>query len=106
MLITLTRLFTNHSEGEPQSAESDTHRRKPRANFKNPLAVLKRHLEELLLKHNQLVADTVSDMLDGIRHGRYRERLNRSFEQQSKQPVGKWNRGRPKQATDTAGGDG
>ncbi len=60
----------------------------------------------LLLKQTQLLADTVSDMLDSIRHGRYRKRLNRSYERHSKQPVGKWNRGRPKQATDAAGGDG
>ena len=106
VLITLTRLFTNHSEAELQSAESEPHQRKLRVNYKNSLAVLGRHFEELLLRQTQLLADTVSDMLDSVRSGRYRERLNRSFERKSKQPVGKWNRGRPKKAADAAGGDG
>ena len=37
---------------------------------------------------------------------RYRERLNRSFKRKYKQPVGKWNRGRPKKAADPAGDNG
>ncbi len=106
VLITLTRLFINHSEDEPQSAESEPHRHKPQAYFKNSLAVLSWNFEELLLRQTQLVADAVSDMLDSIRSGSYRERLNRSFERKSKQPVGKWNRGRPKKAADAAGGNG
>ena len=94
--MTLTHVLTNHGEAELETATVLPQIRKARVNFKNSLTVLSRHFEAPLLQQTQFLTDIINDMLDSIRVGRYRQRLNSSFERHSKHPVGKWNRGRPK----------
>ena len=105
VLVTMSRLFTSHSESQLRDIRpgaKGSHNNPMQVNFRHALAVMGRHVEALMLRQRELIADTVSEMLAAIRRCRYRTRPNRSYERKSKQPVGKWNRGRRKKAAGSA----
>ena len=60
ILITLARLFSNHSESDFNSP--DTARKGPpiKANFKNCLLTVARHIEGLLMQQATLVSETIN----------------------------------------------
>lgn len=92
VLITLTRLFANHSEMDLNGQPNRLDQQQTRVNFKNALAVMARHLEQLLLQQSQLLTNTVNSIITNITACRCKERFNRSYERQSKQPRNKWQR--------------
>jgi IS4 transposase len=61
-LITLTRLFANHSEDgfHSQSAKNDSEEHAMKANFKNCLMTVARNIEALLLQQTHLLNKTVN----------------------------------------------
>ena len=92
-LIAMTRLFSNRGDSLlDEMKESD--RPGMKTNFTNALAMLAVNLEEMVLKHNAALADTVGRMAEAILAVRARLRPGRSFPRRSRQPTGKWQRRR------------
>jgi len=89
VLITLTRLFANHTE-DGFNANSNTDEHVVRANFKNCLSTMSRQLEALLLKQADLLTETLRTIIASIRTCRQKLRPNRSYPRCSRAPVGKW----------------
>ena len=89
VLITLTRLFANHTE-DGFNANSNADEHAVRANFKNCLSTMSRQLEALLLKQADLLTETLSTIIASISTCRQKLRPNRSYPRCSRAPVGKW----------------
>lgn len=95
VLITLTRLFANHSEQgfNSQSTQDEEHAIK--ANFKNCLTTVARNIEALLLQQTNLLNKTVNTIIASISACRQKLRPNRSYARHSRKPVGKWRAPKP-----------
>ncbi len=93
VLITLTRLFSNHSEMQ-LNADGCDNKRAFKANFKNALTVIGKNLETLLLKQADMVSEVLNQIIAGISSCRQRKRPNRSCPRRSRKPVGKWRPGK------------
>jgi hypothetical protein len=97
-LITLTRLFANHSEDgfhSSQSTKSDNEERVMKANFKNCLMTVARNIEALLLQQTHLLNETVNIIISSMSTCRQKLRPNRSYARCSRKPVGKWRAPKP-----------
>ena len=92
VLITLTRLFANHSESGFNShrAANDNAGHAVKANFKNCLRTVARQIEALLLQQTNLLNETVNTIIASISTCRQKLRPNRSYVRCSRKPVGKW----------------
>lgn len=90
ILITLSRIFSNHADdGQKQNEKTDNpHRFK--VNFKNCLITIARNLEGLFIQQASRVKKTIDKVMDAVFTCRHKERPNRSYERQSKKPIGKW----------------
>ena len=95
VLITLSRLFCNHSEQDWNEPQTDRNSPRMLANFKHSLTVFARHIENLLLQHTQLLTTTLFQIKKDLSKSRAKERPNRSFVRQSKKPVSKWKPSKP-----------
>jgi hypothetical protein len=97
VLITLARIFANHSEdglnAHGKANESEGHAMK--ANFKNCLNTVARNIEALLLQQSNLLNDTVNNILASISTCRQKLRPNRSYARCSRKPVDKWRAPKP-----------
>ncbi len=91
VLITLTRIFTNYSEDRIQGAPEEDRKQ---VNFKHALKVMARSLEQLVLRQAELIASTVNAIVSSISRQRQKQRPDRSYARQSKQPRNKWIRKR------------
>jgi len=102
VLITLTRIFANHSENGFNSnrAANDDARLELKANFKNCLLTVSRQIEALLLQQTSLMTKTVNTIIASIGTCRQKLRPNRSYARCSRKPIGKWKP--PKAAKPTA----
>ena len=98
VLITLTRLFSNHSEIQLNPDGCDD-QRAFKANFKNALTVIGKNLETLLLKQADMVSEVLNQIIVGISWCRQRKRPNRSYPRRSRKPSGKWKPGKPAKTT-------
>ena len=92
VLITLSRLFANHSEDgfNSHSAQNNNEEHALKANFKNCIATVARQIEALLLQQSSLLSKTVNNIIASISTCRQRLRPNRSYARCSRKPVGKW----------------
>ena len=94
VLITLTRLFSNHSEMEFNTEDCDD-KRLYKINFKNALTEVGKKIEVLLLKSADMVTETLNQIIAGISSCGQRKRPNRSYPRCSKKPIGKWKSCKP-----------
>ncbi len=89
ILITLTRIFSNHSE-EQLNSPNRSEAKETKTNFKNALVTVARNIEDLLLQQATLISKTVNHIMASISWRRQKERPNRSYARRSRKPVGKW----------------
>ena len=101
ILITLTRVFTNHAEDEINLG-ANTDKPKMQANFKNSLATVARNIERLLLQNAEAFCQTVTRIVSSVAACRQRRRPNRSYERRSRKPIGKWRPAKPAKIKKTA----
>ena len=101
ILITLTRVFTNHAEDEI-NLDANTDKPKMQANFKNSLATVARNIERLLLQNAEAFCQTVTRIVSSVAACRQRRRPNRSYERRSRKPIGKWRPAKPAKIKKTA----
>ena len=101
VLITLTRIFTNHSEDGFNTKSSADETPQIKANFKNSLITVARYIESLFLQQANLVTNTINYIVASISSARQKRRPNRSYDRCSRKPIGKWKP--PKPAKPTAG---
>lgn len=98
-LITLCRLFANHSEEDFHSRREEGGKNHDeqimKANFKNCLMTVAKNIEALLLQQTHLIAQTVSTIIVSISTCRQRMRPNRSYARCSRKPIGKWKAPKP-----------
>ncbi len=90
VLITLTRLFSNHSEIKFNLGNPADEGKPIKANFKNCLAAVSRNIEGLLLNQVTLLNKTINCIIASISTCRQRLRPNRSYDRHSRKPIGKW----------------
>jgi len=90
ILITLTRIFSNHSEAYFNSQGTSHQEQETKANFKNALVTVARNIEGLLLRQAELVSQTVHQIVTSIFTCRQKVRPNRSYDRRSRKPIGKW----------------
>jgi len=91
VLITLTRIFSNHTEiGFNPNGSTGNKKQKVIANFKNSLLTVARNIEALFLRQAQLVKKTVNRIVTAISKCKQRRRPNRSYDRASRKPIGKW----------------
>jgi hypothetical protein len=90
ILITLTRIFSNHSEVNFNSHLPKGEEPEMRANFKNCLTTVARNIEGLLLQQATLVRETINTIVCSIASCRQKLRPNRSYDRRSRKPIGKW----------------
>lgn len=90
ILITLTRIFSNHSEAHFNSQGTAHQEQETKANFKNALVTVARNIEGLLLQQAELINTTIHRIVTSIFSCRQKLRPNRSYERRSRKPVGKW----------------
>lgn len=99
ILITLTRIFSNHSEDGFNTKSSTDATQSIKANFKNSLITVARHIEGLLLQQAKLVTETINHIVASISSSRQKLRPNRSYDRCSRKPVGKWKPPKPAKPT-------
>jgi Druantia protein DruA/Transposase DDE domain len=90
VLITLTRIFSNHSEDSFNSQEVKDGKQKIKANFKNCLVTVARNIESLLFQQSVLLSETINHIMASIFTCRQKQRPGRSYERRSRKPIGKW----------------
>jgi len=95
ILITLARLFSNHSEDGFSSQNTATGAPETKANFKNSLVTVARNIERLLLQQARLLCHTINHIVASISSCRQRLRPNRSYDRTSRKPIGKWKPPKP-----------
>ena len=104
VLITMTRLFSNHGEDLLEAGRERPAGKKLKVNFRSAMQTLGRHLEALLLRQAKLVRDVTLHVFDSIVQSRQAERPGRSYPRVSRRPIGKWKPGKPAKATASAYG--
>ncbi len=93
VLITLNRIFANHTE---QQINSTRHKRgdsgspQIRINMKNSLLTMARHIEALFLKQAGWITEGINHMVDAIGFCKQKVRPGRKYERKSMKPAKKW----------------
>ncbi len=100
ILITLTRIFSNHSEDHFNTSKQLSKGEETKANFKNALVTVARNIEGLLLQQVALVSKTINSIIDSISSCRQKVRPNRSYDRRSRKQIGKWKPPKPAKSTD------
>ncbi len=90
VIITLSRIFSNHIENVFNPGKDDNLDRQTRVNMKNCLLTIARNLETLLIQQNMVLRKTLSNIVNSIMNCRQKMRPNRSYERRSKKPFSKW----------------
>ena len=90
VIITLSRIFSNHIENGLNPGEDVNLDRQTRVNMKNCLLTIVRNLETLLMQQNMILRKTLSNIVNSIMTCRQKMRPNRSYERRSKKPFSKW----------------
>jgi len=90
VLMTLTRIFSNHTEHGLTATPDADPTRTVKLNFKNALTSVARHIEALLLNQAKLVKDAVNTVVANMYTCRQKLRPNRSYDRRSRKPSGKW----------------
>ena len=95
VLITMSRLCTNESDSllnsllnlNPDEMEPE---QAIQANFKNSLATMSRHLEDILFVPVRCIKKVMDDIISSIARNHQKLRPGRSYVRKSKKPVNKW----------------
>jgi len=95
VLITMSRLCTNESENllnsllnlQPDEMEPE---QTLQANFKNSLATISRHLEDIMFVPARCIKKVMDDIVSSISRNHQKLRPGRSYVRKSKKPVNKW----------------
>ena len=95
VLITMSRLCSNESENLLVSLLNLTHQEtggesKIQVNFKNALATVSRHLENILFVPARCIKNVMEDIVCSISRYRQKIRPGRSYVRKSMKPVNKW----------------
>lgn len=101
VLITLTRLFSNHSEDDINLQNTADEEPQTKLNFKNGLITVGRNIEALLLRQANLLNETINNIIASISTRRQKLRPNRSYDRRSRKPIGKWKPPKPAKSTTT-----
>ena len=72
---------------------------KIKINFKNCLATVSRHLEEIMFVPVNCVKGVIQQIVSSISHYRQKVRPNRSYSRKSMKPTKKWRPGKAKKVT-------
>ena len=95
VLITMSRLCSNESENLLSSLlnlkpdERDA-KQKIQVNFKNCLATVSRHLEEIMFVPVHCIKHVMDEIVCSISRHRQKTRPGRSYVRKSKKPMSKW----------------
>lgn len=100
VMITLSRIFSNHIDDDLQNAVGNKGERSIKVNMKNCLLTVSKNLEALFIQQNMILKECISNMVNSIRSCRQKLRPNRSYERISKKPYGKWQASKKKQRRD------
>lgn len=101
VLITMNRLCSNEAEDQLEKilsplSKKDGRKATIKVNFKNCLATVSRHLEEIMFVPANCVKDVIKQIVDSISYYRQKIRPNRSYLRKSMKPVRKWRQGKVK----------
>ena len=88
-LLALARQFSNRCDDDINGGDGDG-QPAMRANFRNGLRLVGKEIEALFLRQADTVRQSVVRIMTGLSRCIQRERPNRSYERQSKQPRNKW----------------
>ncbi len=104
VLITMNRLCSNKAEDQISKmlsplSKKDESTPKIKVNFKNCLATVSRHLEEIMFVPANYVKDVIERIVDSISRYRQKVRPNRSYLRKSMKPIKKWRQGKAKKVT-------
>ena len=86
-LVTLARQFSNRCDDDINGGDGQP---AMRANFRNGLRLVDKEIEALFVRQADTVRQSVLRIMTGLSRCIQRERPNRSYERQSKQPRNKW----------------
>jgi hypothetical protein len=95
VLITMSRLCTNESENllnsllNLQPDEMDP-KQTLQVNFKNSLATMSRHLEDIMFVPVRCIKKMMADIVSSISRNHQKVRPDRSYIRKSRKPVNKW----------------
>ena len=89
VMITLSRIFSNHIEGGIVQKNHDRPGRETKINMKNCLITIARNLESLFIQHNIILRKTISNIVNSMTNCRQKKRPNRSYERRSRKPFSK-----------------
>ena len=89
ILITLTRIFSNHCE-ENINRDNIKGKLSFQTNFKNSLMSVSRNIEALLLRQKEFIRKTINYITNSISICREKVRPGRSYKRQSKKPIRRW----------------
>ncbi len=95
VLITMNRLCSNKAEDQLSKmlsplSKKDESTPRIKVNFKNCLATVSRHLEEIMFVPANYVKDVIKRIVDSISRYRQKVRPNRSYLRKSMKPIKKW----------------
>jgi len=90
VIITLSRIFSNHIEQDLNGAHHHDLYRETRVNMKNCLLTISRNLEALFLQHHLMLKKTLGNIVESIVICRQKVRPGRSYPRRSKKPYAKW----------------
>ena len=97
VLITLHRIFANHTEAGLNSRDwhltgeaSPESQLRFKVNVKNSLITIARHLESLFLQQAKWVANTINTIFDSLSFCKQKRRPHRTYERKSMKPIKKW----------------
>jgi len=95
VLITMSRLCANESENllaklfSPMDREK-TSPKKIQVNFKNTLATISRHLEDIMFVPARCIKTVMDEVISAISRHRQKERPGRYYERTSMKPESRW----------------
>jgi len=107
VLITMNRLCSNEADHlilkifKPLTKEdnSKADKQEVKVNFKNCLATVSRHLEEIILLPVTCVKNLMQNIMDSISRYRQKSRPDRSYVRKSMKPTKKWRPSKTKSKT-------
>jgi hypothetical protein len=102
VIITLSRIFSNHLENGINRGKHNPIEREIKVNMKNCLITIARNIEALFIQQNVILRKTVSNIVNSVINCRQRKRPNRSYERRSKKPFSKWQKNKKSNGAETA----
>jgi len=90
-LITMSRIFTNHTEQELNPGKQNPKKTQGlQVNMKNALLTMARHIEGLFLKQSEWVTNKINHMIDSMKFCTQSKRPGRKYKRKSMKSINKW----------------